>query len=117
MCGIFTSWVGRCPRATSSPTKPAPPSRPSAAYTLDEQKAKLALTVYGNGETTTARYGQFKDNQYYLYLLDTLDYALKWGTTPPKTSQAQITKASQVYHSKPRSDSFLEKSVTRALQV
>ena len=48
-------------------------------YTLDDKEANLALTVYGDGETTTARYGQFKDNQYYLYLLDTLDYALKWG--------------------------------------
>jgi len=48
-------------------------------YTLDDKEADLALTIYGDGETTTARYGQFKDNQYYLYLLNTLDYALKWG--------------------------------------
>ena len=53
-------------------------------YTLDEREANLALTVYGDGETTTARYGQFKDNQYYLYLLDTLDYALKWGNYSAK---------------------------------
>ena len=53
-------------------------------YTLDDRKANLALTVYGDGETTTARYGQFKDNQYYLYLLDTLDYALKWGNYSAK---------------------------------
>ena len=53
-------------------------------YTLDDRKTKLALTVHGNGETTTARYGQFKDNKYYLYLLDTLDYALKWGNYSAK---------------------------------
>ena len=53
-------------------------------YTLDDREANLALTVYGDGETTTARYGQFKDNQYYLYLLDTLDYALKWGNYSAK---------------------------------
>ena len=53
-------------------------------YTLNDKEAKLALTVYGDGETTTARYGQFKDNQYYLYLLDTLDYALKWGNYSAK---------------------------------
>ena len=53
-------------------------------YTLDEREANFALTVYGDGETTTARYGQFKDNQYYLYLLDTLDYALKWGNYSAK---------------------------------
>jgi hypothetical protein len=52
--------------------------------TLDDREANLALTVYGDGETTTARYGQFKDNQYYLYLLDTLDYALKWGNYSAK---------------------------------
>jgi hypothetical protein len=45
---------------------------------------RLALTVHGNGETTTARYGQFKDNQYYLYLLDTLDYHLRWGNYSAK---------------------------------
>ena len=54
------------------------------AYTLNDKEANLALTVYGDGETTTARYGQFKDNQYYLYLLDTLDYALKWGNYSAK---------------------------------
>jgi hypothetical protein len=48
-------------------------------FTLDDREANLALTIYGDGEATTARYGQFKDNQYYLYLLDTLDYALRWG--------------------------------------
>ena len=53
-------------------------------YTLDDREANLALTVYGDGETTTARYGQFKDNQYYFYLLDTLDYALKWGNYSAK---------------------------------
>lgn len=48
-------------------------------YTLDDTEAGFALTVHGDGEATAARYGLFKDNQYYLYLLDTLDYALKWG--------------------------------------
>jgi beta-galactosidase/beta-glucuronidase len=49
------------------------------SYTLDDREAKLALTIHGDGENTTARYGQFKDNQYYLYLLDSLDYHLRWG--------------------------------------
>lgn len=48
-------------------------------YTLDDREAKLALTIHGDGEATTARYGQFKDKNYYLYLLDTLDYHLRWG--------------------------------------
>ncbi len=30
---------------------------------MDEREANLALTIYGDGEATTARYGQFKDNQ------------------------------------------------------
>jgi hypothetical protein len=48
-------------------------------YTLDDREAKLALTIHGDGEATTARYSQFKDKNYYLYLLDTLDYHLRWG--------------------------------------
>ena len=48
-------------------------------YTLTDTDAGLALTVYGDGETTTARYGQYRDTKYYLYLLDRLDYHLKWG--------------------------------------
>ena len=43
---------------------------------------RLARTVHGNGETTADRYGQFKDNQY--YLLDTLDYHLRWGNYSAK---------------------------------
>lgn len=48
-------------------------------YTLTDADAGLALTVYGDGETTTARYGQFRDKSYILYILDTLDYHLRWG--------------------------------------
>jgi hypothetical protein len=48
-------------------------------FTLDDREANLALTIYGDGEATTARYGQYRDNHYYLYLLDTLDYHLRWG--------------------------------------
>jgi hypothetical protein len=54
------------------------------AYTLNDQKAKFALTVHGDGENTAARYGQFKDNKYYLNLLDTLDYHLRWGNYSAK---------------------------------
>ena len=43
---------------------------------------RLARTVHGNGETTAERYGQFMDNQY--YLLDTLDYHLRWGNYSAK---------------------------------
>lgn len=57
-------------------------------YTLDDRKAKLALTVHGNGETTADRYGQFKDNQY--YLLDTLDYHLRWGNYSAKNLQSRL---------------------------
>jgi hypothetical protein len=39
------------------------------------------------------------------------------ATTPPKTAQARITKAPQVYHSKPRSDPFPEKSATSAIKT
>jgi len=46
-------------------------------YTLTDADAGLALTVYGDGETTTARYGQFRDKSYVLYILDTLDYHLR----------------------------------------
>lgn len=48
-------------------------------YTLEDTADDLALTVYGDGEGTTARFGQFVDNDYYLYVLDTLDYHLRWG--------------------------------------
>jgi len=48
-------------------------------YTLEDTNASMALTVYGDGKTTTARFGQFSDQTYYLYLLDTLDYHLRWG--------------------------------------
>ena len=49
---------------------------------------RLALTVHGNGETTADRYGQFKDNQY--YLLDTLDYHLRWGNYSAKNLQSRL---------------------------
>ncbi len=48
-------------------------------YTLEDSDAGLALTVYGDGEQTSARYSQFRDKSYYLYILDTLDYHLRWG--------------------------------------
>ena len=48
-------------------------------YTLEDIDAGLALTVYGDGEQTSARYSQFRDKSYYLYILDTLDYHLHWG--------------------------------------
>lgn len=50
-----------------------------AHYTLTDLDHQLALTVYGDGKTTTARYGQYRDTQYYLYHLDRLDYHLRWG--------------------------------------
>ena len=53
-------------------------------YTLTDSDAGLALTVYGDGETTTARYGQFRDKSYVLYILDTLDYHLRWGNYSAK---------------------------------
>ena len=49
---------------------------------------RLARTVHGNGETTADRYGQFKDNQY--YLLDTLDYHLRWGNYSAKNLQSRL---------------------------
>ncbi|MCX6972441.1 MAG: hypothetical protein NTV93_20150 [Verrucomicrobia bacterium] len=57
-------------------------------YTLDDKEAKLALTIHGDGKATTARYGQFTDNNYYLYLLDTLDYHLRWGNYSAKNRPA-----------------------------
>jgi hypothetical protein len=41
--------------------------------------ARARGIVAGRAKATTARYGQFKDKNYYLYLLDTLDYHLRWG--------------------------------------
>ena len=49
---------------------------------------RLARTVHGNGETTADRYVQFKDNQY--YLLDTLDYHLRWGNYSAKNLQSRL---------------------------
>ncbi len=48
-------------------------------YTLSDADADLALIVHGDGKTTTARYGQYRDSNYYLYHLDRLDYHLRWG--------------------------------------
>ena len=48
-------------------------------YTLTDENGGLALSVHGDGKTTTARYGQYRDSQYYLYHLDRLDYHLRWG--------------------------------------
>jgi len=50
-----------------------------SSYTLTDDDAQLGLTVHGDGKTTTARYGQYRDAQYYLYHLDRLDYHLRWG--------------------------------------
>jgi len=50
-----------------------------SSYTLTDDDAQLALTVHGDGVNTTARYGQYRDAQYYLYHLDRLDYHLRWG--------------------------------------
>ena len=52
----------------------------------------------GNGTHSAARYGQFKDEQYYLYLLDTLDYPLKSGNysanNHPETNHQGIARQS-----------------------
>ena len=59
-----------------------------AAYATKQDHEDLHLGGYrcqqgangdGDGRTTTARFGQFSDKTYYLYLLETLDYTLLWG--------------------------------------
>ena len=61
-------------------------------YTMSDSKSNTAITIYGNGQTTAARYGQYRDKKYYLYALDTLDYHLRWGNYSaeirPKTTHS-----------------------------
>ena len=62
-------------------------------YTLEDTDANKAPTGDGDGRTTTARFGQFSDKTYYLYLLETLDYTPSGATTAPKSGQQLSTSA------------------------
>ena len=48
-------------------------------YSLIDTDTHTALTVYGNGRNIAGRFNQARDRHYYLYILDTLDYHLRWG--------------------------------------
>ncbi len=48
-------------------------------YSLIDKESKTSLTVYGNGINIAGRFNQAADMNYYLFILDTLDYHLRWG--------------------------------------
>jgi beta-galactosidase len=49
------------------------------AYTLSAYNPREALTVLGDGARVAARFDRAADGAYYLYILDTIDYRLRWG--------------------------------------
>lgn len=65
-------------------------------YSLIDTDSQTALTVYGNSKNTTGRFNQARDRKYYLYILDTLDYHLRWGNYSaeyrPKPQHSGIAK-------------------------
>jgi len=46
-------------------------------YDLNKDKQKQ-LSVVGDGNSTTVRYNKARDENYYLYILDTYDVNLRW---------------------------------------
>ena len=48
-------------------------------YTLIDNDSNSSLTVYGDGKNSAGRFNKAADKKYYLYILDTLDYHLRWG--------------------------------------
>ena len=48
-------------------------------YSLIDSGAHSEVTVYGDGKTIAGRFNRARDMEYYLYILDTLDYHLRWG--------------------------------------
>ena len=53
-------------------------------YRLIDSAARSQLIVYGDGRNMAARFNRARDREYYLYVLDTLDYHLRWGNYSAK---------------------------------
>lgn len=54
------------------------------AYTLSAGHPREGLTVLGDGDRVAARFDRAADGAYYLYILDTIDYRLRWGNYSPQ---------------------------------
>ncbi|KHJ39439.1 evolved beta-galactosidase subunit alpha [Pedobacter glucosidilyticus] len=48
-------------------------------YQLIDKDSKLSLGVWGDGKSISCRFSKAADHSYYLYLLNTLNYHLRWG--------------------------------------